>query len=84
MAGMGVFFPKPLLKLITYCYTVIRMEYYDKILLGMFASLLMGAVTGVLTSLPLNLTTAVGSLVAGGMMYHGMFYNTPVMAQDGL
>ncbi|MDY6778386.1 MAG: hypothetical protein SVU32_06975 [Candidatus Nanohaloarchaea archaeon] len=54
------------------------MEYYDKILAGIFGSLVTGAAVGAFGPLPLNMTLAGGSALSMGFMYHGMFRNAPV------
>ena len=53
------------------------LDYYDKILGGIGLSLAAGASTGFLTSVPLPHAVGAGSLVAIGLMYHGMFRNGP-------
>lgn len=53
------------------------LNYYDKILGGMAASLLGGASAGVLTGVPLPHAIGGGALIAIVLMYHGMFRNGP-------
>lgn len=54
------------------------MKYYDKILIGIMASVFMGVVMGILTSVPLSSAVAMGGVVSIGFMYHGMFKNAPI------
>ncbi len=63
-----------------------KMDYYDKILLGIPACLMAGAVAGFVTSLPLSQTMMGGSLIAAAVMHQGLFANAPVqgdLLQEG-
>ena len=55
----------------------LELDYYDKILLGITFSLVLGLGSGFMTSLPLPYTAGAGAAVAIGLMYHGMFRNGP-------
>lgn len=52
-------------------------NYYDEVLAGIFASLILGLIIGVFTSLPLVYGVGTGAAVSIGIIYHGMFRNAP-------
>ncbi len=53
------------------------MEYYDFVLVGILASITLGAATGLITAVPVNLAVGAGALLATPLMYHSMFLNAP-------
>ena len=53
-------------------------QYYDLVLLGVFACLSAGAVMGAFTSISLASAVAGAGLVAALMIGHGLFVNGPV------
>ena len=54
------------------------LHYYDLVLAGVLASLLVGVAVGWFTSFPLAATVPVFALVAAGIIGHGLFVNGPV------
>jgi len=54
------------------------LDYYDKILIGIFLSLIAGASTGLMTVLPVQYGVSAGAGLALVLMYHGMFRNGPL------
>lgn len=58
------------------------MDYYDKILAGIAASLLGGLVLGVAAPIALNVGIVVGTLVATLFVYAGVFRNPPLPETD--
>jgi len=57
---------------------VTKIDTYDKVLAGMFASLSAGAFLGILTKIPLHYAAGSGAAVSMLVMYYGMFENGPV------
>ena len=55
-----------------------EIDYYDKVLAGITASLASGASIGLLTSVPVQYAVGGGAAVAIGIIYHGIFMNGPV------
>ncbi|MFB6191147.1 MAG: hypothetical protein ABEJ64_01865 [Candidatus Nanohaloarchaea archaeon] len=53
-------------------------DYYDKVLAGMTASLASGASVALFTSVPVPYAVGGGAAVSIGIMYHGMFRNGPM------
>lgn len=56
-------------------YTV---RYYDLLLFGVFASMALGAVVGLLTAVAVPTAVTVASLLAIALIGHGLFVNGPV------
>lgn len=56
----------------------VSMNYYDRILGGIFASLAAGTSVGLLTNLSMNIGMAIGILPSLVLMYMGMFANAPI------
>jgi len=54
------------------------MKYYDKIMSGIFTSLLAGLSIGAITAIPLTIGTGFGGGVSLFCMYLGLFRNAPV------
>jgi hypothetical protein len=59
-------------------------QYYDLVLLGIFASLAGGVVVGEFTALPSTTVVPAAGLVAIAIMGHALFVNGPVDAPDDL
>lgn len=55
-----------------------EIHYYDLVLAGILASLLLGVGLGLATALPLAGTVPVLALVAVAIIGHGLFVNGPV------
>ncbi|MBC5793433.1 MAG: hypothetical protein H8Z69_05370 [Nanohaloarchaea archaeon] len=58
--------------------TELDLDYYDKILGGIFLSLTGGTVAGYSTGIPLAYGVGAGGIVALILMYDGMFRNGPL------
>lgn len=56
---------------------MISLDYYDMVLGGIFASLILGVGVGFLTELPMQMGLGFGAFPSLMMMYHGMFTNAP-------
>ena len=59
------------------------MEYYDKLLLGIFVSLVGSLGLGILSTVPLTLSVAGASIIGVAGMYQGMFLRAPTVQQPG-
>lgn len=59
-----------------------RVDYYDKILVGIAASLLGGVVLGIMTPIAFNVELVAGTLVATLFVYAGTFRNPPLPETD--
>lgn len=57
---------------------MLKIDYYDKVLGGMTASLASGASLGVFTGIPAQYAVGAGAAVSIGIMYHGIFRNGPI------
>jgi hypothetical protein len=55
----------------------VSLDYYDKILAAIAASLTGGALIGSMTVLRLSVGLLVGAVVATGFVYHALFLNPP-------
>lgn len=53
-------------------------DYYDKVLAGIFTSLSVGTGVGVFTGVPVYYGAGAGAAVSTGIMYYGMFKNGPI------
>lgn len=53
------------------------MDYYDKLLTGIFATVSAGALVGALTTAPLSYSVSAGALTGAVLIYHGMFKQSP-------
>ena len=62
-------------------YTV---QYYDLVLVAIFATMAVGAGVGALTSLALPTAVTVAGLAAALLVGHGLFVNGPVDGADDL
>ncbi|WP_414838322.1 hypothetical protein ACK3SF_02870 [Candidatus Nanosalina sp. VS9-1] len=56
----------------------LNIDYYDKVLAGITASLSSGAAVGVFTGIPTQYAVGGGAAISIGIMYHGIFRNGPV------
>lgn len=56
---------------------MVEINYYDKILLGISASLAIGGLMGFSTGIPLQYGLGGGAAISTLLMYHGMFRNGP-------
>jgi hypothetical protein len=59
-------------------------QYYDLVLLGIFASMTLGVVVGLVTALSLSLAVTGAGFVAAVLIGHGLFVNGPVDAPSDL
>ncbi|MCJ7428905.1 MAG: hypothetical protein MUP66_00770 [Candidatus Nanohaloarchaeota archaeon QJJ-5] len=59
------------------------MDYYDKLLLGIFISLVGSVGFGVLSAVPLTVSAAVAAVIGVGGMYQGMFLRAPTGQHPG-
>jgi hypothetical protein len=55
-----------------------ELDYYDKVLAGITASLASGAAIGVFTQFPVEYAVGGGAAVSIGIIYHGLFRNGPI------
>ena len=53
-------------------------QYYDLILLGIAASMVLDAGVGILTAVPLPMAVIAGGVLASTIIGHGLFVNGPV------
>lgn len=53
-------------------------QYYDLVLAGIAASMLLGGVLGYATALPLPTAVIAAGVVAAAIIGHGLFVNGPV------
>jgi hypothetical protein len=53
-------------------------QYYDLVLLGVFASMTAGAVVGLVSALPMSLSVTGAGFVSAAIIGHGLFVNGPV------
>ncbi|MFB6172197.1 MAG: hypothetical protein ABEJ23_06665 [Haloarculaceae archaeon] len=53
-------------------------QYYDVVLVAIFASLALGAAVGVVTSVPLPAAVVATGLVSAALIGHALFVNGPV------
>lgn len=58
------------------------LDYYDRVLAGIAASLLGGLLLGVVTTIQLHTGLFLGALAATGFVYDAMFRNPPLPATD--
>lgn len=56
----------------------ISIQYYDLVLLGILASLLLGVVLGAVTSVSTAITVPAAALVGIALIYHTIFLHGPV------
>ncbi|OKY77528.1 MAG: putative membrane protein [Candidatus Methanohalarchaeum thermophilum] len=54
------------------------MNYYDKLLAGIFTSMVTGGAIGLTPTIPTNLSIAIGTITATILMLHGLFKNAPI------
>ncbi|MFD1514255.1 hypothetical protein [Halomarina rubra] len=59
-------------------------QYYDLVLLGVFASMATGFVVGTLTTVATTTSVTVCGLFAVAIIGHGLFVNGPVDAPEDL
>lgn len=59
-------------------------QYYDLVLFGVAASMLLGAAVGYVTSLAFSTTIIAAALVAVAFIGHGLFVNGPVDGAEDL
>lgn len=59
------------------------MNYYDKLLLSIFLSLVGSLAVGVFSAVPLIISVAGAACVGVAGMYQGMFLRAPTMQQSG-
>ena len=53
-------------------------HYYDLVLVGVAACMILGAGVGLATAVPILHATIAGSLLAAAIIGHGLFVNGPV------
>lgn len=53
-------------------------QYYDLILLGIAASMVLDAGVGILTAVPVPMAVIAGGVLASTIIGHGLFVNAPV------
>lgn len=56
----------------------LELDYYDKVLAGITASLGSGAAIGAFTHFPVQYAVGGGAAVSIAIMYHGLFRNGPI------
>ncbi|WIV68368.1 hypothetical protein [Natrialbaceae archaeon AArc-T1-2] len=55
-----------------------ELDYYDKLLLGITGSFLVGIVVGVATAVPLHVAMVAGAIGAAPFVYAAMFQHPPL------
>jgi hypothetical protein len=53
-------------------------QYYDLVLLGVFASMIVGAVVGLVSALSMSLSVTGAGFVSAARIGHGLFVKGPV------
>lgn len=61
-----------------------RPKYYDVVLVGVFLAMVMGAVVGLLTDLPVTASVTAFALLAVVIIGHALFVNGPVDSVEDL
>jgi hypothetical protein len=62
---------------INFLWFYVDIDYYDRVLAGIFGSLASGAAIGLFTSLPIPYAVGGGGAISIVIMYHGMFRHAP-------